>query len=483
MKKNEKINENRKKYLAKNTFLFALGNFGTKIVIFFLLPLYTNVLSTAEYGQVDLISTIGMVIAPIVILNISEALLRFPLDDDADNIAIMSTGILGLLLGIIISLIVFPIFNNFNWKNINPIFLYFYIISYAAFQVFTSYLRGKEKLLQYSVTNILNSLLVAIFNIIFLLGFKRGVDGYLAAYILAFTISAIYAFVVGNVKDVIKNFKINKKLTTEMLKYSVVLIPNTFLWWITNSSDRIMVSHFVGDAQNGIYAISYKIPTLLSTVALIFNQAYSYSAIKEEKSTDKVEMNNRIFQSLAGILTVTGAIMMVIMKPFLKIYVNDTFYTAWKYTPYLIIGFVFSSLGSFLGTQYTVYKDSKGYLFSALIGALTNIGLNALLIPLIGVYGAATATLISYLVVFMYRLLDTKKYLKIEFLNKKNIIGYILLFMIGISMYIETILGIVISIVSLILSILLYRDTIYSIVKDLIKMIKNKICLIRNEQR
>lgn len=482
MEKKEKINKDRKEYLVKNTILFALGNFGTKIISFFLVPLYTNLLSTQEYGQVDLISTIGMVIVPIVILNISEAILRFPLDDNADDNAIMSTGIFGLILGIIISLLIFPSFGLLKIKNINPGFLYCYIISYATFQIFTSYLRGKEKLLQYSITNILNSLLIAIFNIIFLLGLKKGVYGYLTAYILAFSISSIYAFSVGNVKEVIKNFKIDKKITKEMLKYSIVLLPNTFLWWITNSSDRIMVSYFVGDAQNGIYAISYKIPTLLSTVAVIFNQAYSYSAIKEEKSADKNEVNNNIFKSLAATLTIIGAIAMVMMKPFLKIYVSTSFFTAWKYTPYLIIGFVFSSLGSFLGTQYTVHKDSKGYLFSALIGAITNIGLNAILIPQIGVSGAAIATLVSYIVSCIYRFIDTKKYLKIEFLNKKNILGYVLLFLIGILMYIETMLGIVISIIALIAIILVYKDIVYSIIHDFIIMIKDKIYAIKNIQ-
>lgn len=100
--------------------------------------------------------------------------------------------------------------------------------------------------------------------------------------------------------------------------------------------------------------------------------------------------------------------MMMILKPFLKIYVNQAYYTAWEYSPYLIIGFVFQTLGTFLSTPYTVNKDSKGFLFSAVFGAVVNIVLNFLLVFRFGLAGVAAATGASYLAVFLYRARDTK---------------------------------------------------------------------------
>lgn len=464
----------RKKYLAKNTLIFALGNFGTKIINFFLVPLYTNVLTTAQYGSVDLVSTISIVLAPILILNVSEALLRFPLDDDADNNAIMSTGLLTLVIGAILGLVVIPISSLFSSISGLSIYLYFYILSYACFQVFASYLRGTEKLLKYSLTNVLSSLLIAIFNIIFLCFLDLGVKGYLLAYILAFFISAIYAFISGRVAIVFKNFKIDSSITKSMLKYSAILIPNTFMWWIINSSDRIMVTSFVGIAANGIYAISYKLPTLLTTFATIFNQAWSYSAIKEEKSDDREEFNGKTFNYLVCSLTIVALFMLLIIKYFLKIYVETSYYDAWKYTPYLIIGFVFSSIGSFMATPYVVHKDSKGFLFSAITGAVANILLNLILIPLIGVYGAAFATLISYCVVLLYRWIDTSKYLKIQFLNPQNFMGYILLLVAGISMYFTMLINIITCILCIIICICIYKKEYSMLFKNLLQIVKIK---------
>ena len=99
----------------------------------------------------------------------------------------------------------------------------------------------------------------------------------------------------------------------------------------------------------------------------------------------------------------------------------DSYYDAWKYTPFLIIGCVYLTLGTFMATSYTVHKDSFGYLFSGLFGAVFNILLNFILIPVIGVYGAALATCISYIAVFMFRVFHTRKYIKYDIMYKEFI--------------------------------------------------------------
>ena len=108
------------------------------------------------------------------------------------------------------------------------------------------------------------------------------------------------------------------------------------MWWIINSSDRIMVSSFLGASSNGIYAISYKLPTLVSSFTLIFNRAWSYSAIKEEGAVDEEEFNNKIYSYLISIVMIIGIGIIVICKPFFKHNMfQKKFYSAWKYMPFL----------------------------------------------------------------------------------------------------------------------------------------------------
>ena len=448
---------NRTKYLFKNTIIFTIGNLASKLIAFFLIPLYTNVLTTKEYGTIDLVVTICTIAVPILTLNIMEGIMRFNLDEKSNKNKITKIGILILGYGVVIGLILIPISQRFNQISHLSLLIYFYVIASASSQIFLADLRGKELLLQYSIGNVLNTFLIAVLNILFLLIFKLGLLGYLLAYAISNLVISIYAIAVGKgYLAISENIDIVKM--REMLKYSIVLIPNSFMWWIMNSSDHIMVTSMIGVAANGIYAISYKLPTLISTFTGIFNQAWSYSAIKENGSTDEEKYNNSVLNHMISIVMLIGVAMMIIIKPFLKIYVQENYFEAWKYTPFLIIGCVYLTLGTFMSTSYTVHKDSKGYLISGSFGALINIILNFVLIPIIGVYGAAIATCLSYIFVFIFRVFHTRKYIHYHVLTKELIIGTVALIVIGILMYVESTIAFIIQVIIMLLVIIEFRN-------------------------
>lgn len=448
---------NRTKYLFKNTIIFTIGNLASKLIAFFLIPLYTNVLTTKEYGTIDLVITICTIAVPILTLNIMEGIMRFNLDEKSNKNKITKIGILILGYGVVIGLILIPISQRFNQISHLSLLIYFYVIASASSQIFLADLRGKELLLQYSIGNVLNTFLIAVLNILFLLIFKLGLLGYLLAYAISNLVISIYAIAVGKgYLAISENIDIVKM--REMLKYSIVLIPNSFMWWIMNSSDHIMVTSMIGVAANGIYAISYKLPTLISTFTGIFNQAWSYSAIKENGSTDEEKYNNSVLNHMISIVMLISVAMMVIIKPFLKIYVQENYFEAWKYTPFLIIGCVYLTLGTFMSTSYTVHKDSKGYLISGSFGALINIILNFVLIPIIGVYGAAIATCLSYIFVFIFRVFHTRKYIHYHVLTKELIIGTVALIVIGILMYVESTIAFIIQVIIMLLVIIEFRN-------------------------
>lgn len=454
----------RGKYLAKNTALFALGSIGTKVISFFLVPVYTNFLTTIEYGIIDLVMTVSTVIVPIITFNICEAVMRFSLDKGADREKIIDVGILFAFISIILGSLIIPISLFFNSIKDYGVFLYIYCISSGINQIFIYNLRGQEKLLDYAIANIIHTFLIASFNIIFLVILHLQIEGYFTAYILSNSITAIYSFMRGNVK--IRIIKIDSRtveLIKNMVKYSIVLVPTSFMWWIMNSSDRIMVSKMLGMSENGIYAISYKVPTLLSTFSVIFNQAWSYSAIRENDSSDINEYSNLIYNNMVSTLTIMTAFLLFIMKPFLRIYVEKSYYIAWKYTPYLLIGLLFLTLGTFLSTSYTVHKDSKGFLVSGTLGAIVNVILNFILIPVIKVSGAALATGISYFVVYLFRAVHTQKYIKINIIQKKHLLGFALLIVMCITMFVDNLIGQGVLFIEFIVVVVVYKKAFFSI--------------------
>ena len=466
--------ESRGRYLAKNTAIFAIGNVASRLISFFLVPLYTNILTTAEYGVVDLVNTLCTVLAPILILNINEAVMRFALDKGANYKKIMSTGLTVFVGAIFLGILVIPASSLFSEVAQYSTYIYFYTVTLAGSQLFLCYLRGKENIAFYSVGSVLQTMTIALFNILFLAVLHKGIKGYFLAYIISNIITILFAFIAGNVREVIRDYKFDIKLTKAMAAYSVVLIPNTFMWWIMNSSDRVMVTSIIGVAANGIYAVSYKLPSLVSTMTGIFNQAWSYSAIREDGAEDENEYNNMVFNRLISIVMLLSIALLTIVKPFLRLYVGMDYYSAWEYTPFLIIGSAYLTLATFMATSYTVHKDSFGYLFSATFGAALNIVLNFLLIPIIHVYGAAFATCISYIAVFAFRLIHTKKYIKYNIKNKEFIGGSVFLILSSISLFLDNSFGVIIQSIILLLAVWLYAKMWIPIVRQIAKKIARR---------
>ena len=456
------VSESRNRYLLKNTLIFTLGNIGARMISFLLIPLYTNVLTKSQYGTVDLITTISTVAGPMLTLNIAESVMRFGLDKDADKEKNTQCGSIVLFIAMIIGLILIPICRHVTEVSEYAMYVYFYVISLSASQLFLCDLRGKELLLKYSLGNILQTLMIAILNIMFL------------AYIIANFIVAVYAIIAGKDYKAFSFHNIDLYKLKEMVRYSVVLIPNTFMWWIMNSSDRVMVTYMVGAAANGIYAVSYKLPTLVSTLTGIFNQAWSYSAIREEGTSDETEYNNKMFRTLAAIAFMMGIGLLLLAKPFLKIYVSDSYYDAWRYTPFLIIGCVYLTLGTFMATSYTVHKDSFGYLFSGSFGAVFNILLNFILVPVIGVYGAALATCISYIAVFMFRVFHTRKYIKYDIWYKEFILGSLLMILSAILMFVDDIKGFLFQLLILVLGFAVFSKTWIPMLQFFLNKVRRK---------
>ena len=116
---------NRKKYLMKNTAIFAIGNFTTKLIAFILVPFYTYVLTTEEYGVINLIFTICTVISQLLMLNLQDAVRRFLLDKNADQDAILTSECIVVAFGHIIGLCILPLLGLYNEISTYSVIIYF----------------------------------------------------------------------------------------------------------------------------------------------------------------------------------------------------------------------------------------------------------------------------------------------------------------------------------------------------------------------
>lgn len=403
----------RLKYLFKNTFLYSISTFSTKIISFLMVSFYTAVLSTELYGQIDIIFATIHLIIPVAALSINNSILRFSMDKETDKSNIF---LIGLIVTSIGSVVVILVSFGLNWLFEYAFLCGILIALEVFFLFFSEYIRGMGKNGIYVACNILLSALIAVLNLVFLGVINLEIRGYIYAYILSYLICCLIMIAYINPLRVLKRVAPEKIKNDSrvMLKYCVYLIPNSIFWWITNSSDKYMIVFFIGNAFNGIYSVSNKIPTIVTSVFQIFTQAWQLSAIKESGSENEGEFVNDVFKALFVMLSFVVSFLTLIIKPFMSVYVSEAYYSAWESGSILVMAGMFNILSSFVGIQYVVAKSNKMNMYTTLLGALVNIGLNAILIPMLKLNGAAIATCASYIVVLIVRLIDTRKYLVIQ---------------------------------------------------------------------
>ncbi|EOH77455.1 polysaccharide biosynthesis C-terminal domain-containing protein [Enterococcus malodoratus] len=395
------------KKLFNNSIAFAIGNLGSKLITFFMLPLYTYKLTTSDYGTSDLVQTTVSMLLPIVSLNIFDAVLRFVMDDDSNNKEIFTIGCIisniSSLFAIVISVLLFFFGTSYS------LYVAIILILQSYQSLFSQYIKAIGKVRDFAINGILLSFITAICNIIMLVPMNLGITGYLLSIIIGLVCSSVFLVIKCNLIKEYDYKYFNFSTLREMFKYSIPLIPNSVAWFATNAINRYFILYIIGTTANGIYAVANKIPTLLSVLNSIFFQSWQLSAIEEFNSSDKELYYSKVFSVYLNFLFLGVSGIMYILKPIMTILVSDQFYSAWKYVPLLLLTVLYSSFSSFFGQYYIAAKRTNGIFFTTLMGAFCNILLNSVLIRKFGLNGAALSSTLSFLIIWIIRWINTRK--------------------------------------------------------------------------
>ena len=401
--------------LISNTAIFAIGSFSSKLLVFFMMSYYTRMLSPAELGVAERITTISNLLMPFVMLSINEAIIRFAMDKSVSRSQVFSIGIKTVLIGFIVFCVFVPVMLFIDMLAPYTAIIYLYVLMGMLKAVTAQFIRSMELVRLYAFDGFFATFTTIGFNILFLSVFGWSTVGFVLSIVASNILSIVFLFVTARLWRYIDLKNINKRIRREMLRYSIPLIPTTMFWWIINASDRYMVSFFCGDAPTGILAVAHKIPSLLTIVSAIFYQAWQLSAVSESGHGESTtRFYNQIFDYYSTMLFVAASAIIVLIRPITGILYAPAYFESWEYVPFLVIAEVFSSLVTFLGSFYMVSKRNATVPVAIFIGAIANIGLNFLLIPQYGVMGAVFATFVSYLLAFIIRSVDVLRVVKLD---------------------------------------------------------------------
>lgn len=419
----------RQTELAKNTIILTIGKICTQFVSFLLLPLYTALLSPEENGIVDVINTYVMLLVPVFNWQFENGLFRFLIDyrtDKKKQVELFSTVFMTNFFQSLLYIIFYLIFFKYLHSEFK-IFLAVDVVLNIFLNTFLQFARGLGKNVNYSCASFLSASLAVFFNVCFVAGLRMGAYGIFGATLLSKIITIIYLIISIRVLEYVSIKKFDICIFKSVSRYSIPLIPNQLSWWVVGTSDRIIISHFLGVVANGIYFVANKFSSVYVTFYNVFYLSWSESVsvhlIDEDRDIFLTDTINTIFNLFATI-----NIGIIACMPFIfRVMVNQQYAEAYFQIPILMIAVLFQVVVGLYSGVYVALKKSVEIAKTSTYAAVINFVLNILLIEVLGLYAASISTLVAYALMAVYRGWDIKKYVNITIYRKNIIITAIMM--------------------------------------------------------
>ena len=409
----------RETRLLKNTAIIGFGLLCTKGVSFLLLPLYTYLLSTSDYGTVDLVFTLVSLIAYTLTLQFEQGVLRFLIDcrnDKEEQKKYISTTLLFITLVtavFIIGLVIVCAVINYKYT----FFLAANIVVTTFLSLLCQIVRGLDKTVTFSFASFISIFSQVLLNVVFITVFKWNIGGMLSALFIGKTIGIVYIIIRCKIPSFVRIKYFDKTALKELLKYSLPMVPNTLCWWIVNLSDRLIITSFLGAGANGIYAVANKFPTIFTSFAKVFQMSWTENAAESNNSEDRDNYFSKIMNQSVSIIVCICACILAALPLVFRFLVNSKYSESYINILILLIAAIFSSWSSLYVSLFGALKYTKTIIFTTVFAAVVNVAVNFIFINKIGLIAASLSTLAAYLLitVLSHILISKKAHIKYKF--------------------------------------------------------------------
>ena len=429
----------RSKELVKNTAILTIGKMCTQFVSFLLLPLYTALLSTEEYGIVDLFTTYISLILPLVCWQLDQGIFRFMIDcrEDHKKIKILFSSIasVNVIQTIAVGVVYFCIqlFVPSDYK--------LYLLIGVVLNIFSGLLmqfaRGLGDMLAYSVSSFLTAASTVALNVVFVAFLRLGAHGMFIATMCGIVINCSYLFIKLKVWKYYNLKMVDFSLIKEVCSYSLPLVPNQISGWILSASDRTIVAKFLSVAENGVYSVANKFSNLVGTFYGFFNLAWVETVSIHYKDDDRDEFIGSMMETASN-LFISVCVGIIAIMPFVfPVMVNKQYGKAYYQIPILMIAVIFQILVGLYSAIYIALKKSSTIARTTIAGSIINVFVNLALINFIGLYAASISTLVSYASTALYRRLDINKYIHIKSNALSILINSAIIIFVTVTYYID----------------------------------------------
>lgn len=404
----------RARRLLSNTLIFGLGSLGSRVVGFLLVPLYTFVLSPAEYGTLDIVLTSVDLLLPLLFLAIYESVLRFIMDQKESREAVVSSALIATVL-VSVTIIALALVAVLTIKA-EPILIHASVVLglQAVQSVLGAWVRAVGQVRVYALSGIIQSGVLASTNVYLLVVLNAGVRGYLLSMATSSVVAIGFFLWKSRVLKHVRMGSFDGTTLLRMLRFSMPLVPNAIMWWVMLGSGRYFMLRHDGVSLVGQFGIASRIAFALTIVSVVFGQAWQLSAYEEYGSQDRDKFYSTAYRLYASLLIVSVAAFLPVLKIAMRFLIAPDFYGAWQFVPFILVGMVFSNLSGFVGTVYTAFKKTSEIFSTSVVGGLLVVFLNLILVPFAGGVGSAIAFLCGFLLTWGLRVRHSRKFVSLR---------------------------------------------------------------------
>lgn len=412
----------RGKVLLKNTGILMIAKISTQFVSFLLLPLYTALLTTSEYGEIDIYTSLTMIVIPFITLQLEMGLFRFFITEKSKNNRkkiITTAFVLVFIMILVISGLYGTLAVLLKFKYSIYLFTFYLSMTFSTvlLQVCRAY--GNNKV--YGMASFISSSVAVCLNVFFiaLLGWK--VDGILLSSTIAQSISVLYMIVKTRVFEYFDVHFYDDETKKQLLRYSVPLVFNQISSWAINYSDRLIIINVWGTSYNGIYSLANKFSNITNTFFNVFNVAWTENVVRSMDDKDRESYISEMFMLIFGLYLalITGIINLL---PFFWRYmVNENYDSAYGHVPILLLAMFFSGMAATIGSVYIAYGKTREVSITTIMAGICNITVHLLLLKWLDLYAASISTCVSFACLFLYRYIVVKRFFSLK-INFKRIV-------------------------------------------------------------
>lgn len=418
--------DNKYKKLGKNSIFVFVGNIGSKAIQLLMLPFYTRWLSTEDYGKIDMIIAYSATLYEILTLCIASAIFIYPAGlEKSKQKEYFTSGIIFSVVPVIcLAPIIYISFNFLQGENLfcNKYF-YILILSILSFlQIYMqSFLRSIEKMKLFSYIGLIQACATTLFSFRLIPSF--GLIGYIYALVLSNVVTLLFTFFSGSLYRYLGINSISYKSYNEMLHYSIPLLVNVGIAFLTQYLNRPLMEKFQSLENIGTFAVVNKFPSIVSTLIPIFCLAWQVSVIEEFEKKDYGTFYNKILKITTTILLLCIFFLIPLSKYLLAIFSSSQYHDSWIYMPLLSFSCIFSYWGFFAGCNFSAAKRSKLFVYSGSITAVLSIVLNYIFVKYFELWGVCISVVLVQIVFALSRFIFCRKYVRLS-----NIKEYLVMF-------------------------------------------------------